>query len=103
MPAQNAHCYLLTPPPPVSLQHGANVDCVDGQNRTPLHWAGESYPGGLQSGLEDQSSFQTVSPVSMEQQITETDDIESADTLTNIIDIILLLIFVNVNLTNITY
>lgn len=36
------------------LQHGANEDAVDAENRSPLHWAGARLgAGGKQAGRQD--------------------------------------------------
>lgn len=40
-------------PSPLSPQHGANERHVDGQNRTPLHWAGEGGDTGTPQDVGD--------------------------------------------------
>ena len=37
-----------------SLQHGANEDAVDVENRSPLHWAGVCQGTGGKQGCRDQ-------------------------------------------------
>uniref|UniRef100_A0A452I376 Ankyrin repeat domain 35 n=1 Tax=Gopherus agassizii TaxID=38772 RepID=A0A452I376_9SAUR len=44
----------------VLLQHGANEDCVDGENRTPLHWAASSGCASSVLLLCDQEAFLDV-------------------------------------------
>uniref|UniRef100_A0A674KD07 Ankyrin repeat domain 35 n=1 Tax=Terrapene triunguis TaxID=2587831 RepID=A0A674KD07_9SAUR len=43
-----------------SSQHGANEDCVDGENRTPLHWAASSGCASSVLLLCDQEAFLDV-------------------------------------------
>lgn len=39
-----------------SLQHGANEDAVDAENRSPLHWAGVCQGADGKQGCRDQGA-----------------------------------------------